>query len=374
MKIIQLIFSRLHGYLIENKFITIIYIIGFMLSVLAFTFVYNNFMPSVVRLAKDDSDDHYYSFSFSEQIEDISWLRNLLKNYDTYYVKYEHLSSGGQEIEPGVWVNVSDSDEPDTSEDILRSVIAYKNDDIVCTPSGGRLEFTDEERKGESYVAILPANNSKLGALASEYTHEGNTYKAVGWYVGGNAMIIPEELFVKSGFSIKGVTIYTSKILSTSKRRELVQAITEKYNVRTIYSPASIDDIYKENTKPIIFMLTAGFMVMVFVFGYLIRYLVLAGKNESVIYRLTGAGNGEVIALALLENLIVNVVLAVLSVVIHAVLFEPVFRRLNFYDVKLSIYDYLIIIGITTVFSFAAVFPHVVKSVRSTLISSRNQI
>jgi len=374
MKIMRLILSRLHGYLIENKFIAVIYMTGFMLSVLAFIFVYNNFMPSVVRIAKDDSNDHYYSFTFSEELEDISWLRNLLKNYDTYYVRYQHSSFKGEEIEPGVWVNEYSSDDPDAKENILYSISAYKDDDIVRTPSGGRLEFTEEEKKGNSYVAILPANNGRLGAFPSEYTYEGNVYKAVGWHAGSSDMVIPEELFAKLGFSLKGLTIYTSDILSASKESELIQAITEKYNIKKVESPASMNDIYKKNTRPIIFMLTAGFMVMIFVFGYLIRYLVLAGKNESMIYRLTGAGNGEIIALTLLESLIVNVVLAVLSVAIHIALFDLVFRRLNFYNVKLSIYDYLIIIGITTVFSFAAVFPHVVKSVSSTLISSKNQI
>lgn len=377
MKLIILLFHRLQGHFTENKFISVIYILGFMVSVLAFTFIYNNFMPHVVKLALDDANEHYYSFTFSEEVEDISWLRKLLKNYDTYYVTYSYSIFEGEEIEPGLYyshTNSSDvANDPLALKNTLNSIIAYKDDSI---PDEQGPKFTQEEREGDSYVAILPANNLGLAAL-SEYMYEEHLYKVVGRHNGSRGMIIPEEFYEKQGFPVDQITIYTSDILSTKEQRRLILSICEKYNVSKLHSPQSAGDIYneyKENTRPILFMLITGFMVMIFVFGYLIRYLVTAGKSEILICRLTGAGNIKIAVLTLLESLIINLILAVLALAVHAVLFDLVFSRLNFYNVRLNIYDYLFIAGITVLFSFAAVLPHIIQSVKFTLINIRNRI
>ena len=381
MKLIILLFNRLQGHFTENKFISAVYILGFMVSVLEFTFIYNNFMPHVVKLALDDSNEHYYSFTFSEEVEDISWLRELLKSYDTYYVEYSYSIFEAEEIEPGLYyshTNYSDvvADDPLALKNALHSIIAYKDDSIPDVSEEQRPEFTQEERKGDSYVAILPANNLGLAAL-SEYVYEECLYKVVGRHNSTSGMIIPEELYEKQGFPVDRITIYTSDILSAAKQRQLILSICEKYNVSKLHSPQSAGDIYdeyKENTRPILFMLITGFVIMIFVFGYLIRYLVTAGKSEILICRLTGAGNIKIVVLTLLESLTINLILAVLALAVHAILFDLVFSRLNFYNVRLNIYDYLFITGITALFSFAAVLPHIIQSVKFTLINSQNRI
>ena len=90
MKIVILIAKKIHGQYTNNKLISLIYALSLMMSVLVFIYVYNNFMPSVIRVASDDSFDHYYSFYFSEEIADISNLREYLKSYDTRYLMVIH--------------------------------------------------------------------------------------------------------------------------------------------------------------------------------------------------------------------------------------------------------------------------------------------
>lgn len=388
MKILILVAKKIYGLYKNNKLISVIYAMSFIVSVLVFAYAYNNFMPSVTRVANDDSYDHYYAFYFSEEITDVSELRDYLALYDTYYVTYYHmilqetneLSDENSGFETDFDIVQGESDETVIIDESVLNyslaipyIVAYKDDIVRTSLVEGRLEFSEQEKNGEDKVAILPAN-STLGVLPKSVEYNNSIYSAVGWHV-GEAMIIPEKMFIAQGLSVYKVEIYFNNILSVSENRKLIEDICKMYSVDSIVSPENMDDIYKGNSRQILFVITVGFSIMIFVFGYLLKYLIVAGKNENMIYRLVGAGNGEIIAIIALENLVINLFLSIFSVYIHAVLFDSVFDRVNFYQgVKLGVNDYITIIGITTVFSFVAILPHIIRTINNTLISNKNQI
>lgn len=384
MKILLLIIKKLHGHLVENRLISVIYILSFMISVLVFTYIYNNFMPTVVRSAGTESMDHYYAFEFAreddkEKENASSWLRSFLEEYNTYYVEYCYSMFKNSEITEQVTMINEATGEilvgttfKDGYSEAIPNIAAYKDDIVRSVLSEGRNEFTSEEKEGNLNVAILPESTSDGGFLP-KYTYEDCEYEAIGWCMGQEMkMIIPEKLFFNKGFYIDSVEIYMNDVLTASENKEFIEAICSRYDVEGIVSPEIMDDLYIKNSRQIAFMLIIGFSVMIFVFGYLIRYILTAGKNESVIYRLVGAGNKEIIAVTIIESLFINIVLSVLTMVIHALLFKSVFNELNFYsDVSLGLWDYIFIVGITTVFSFIAILPHIIKSIRYTLIKSK---
>ena len=390
MKIVILIAKKIHGQYTNNKLISLIYALSLMMSVLVFIYVYNNFMPSVIRVASDDSFDHYYSFYFSEEIADISNLREYLKSYDTRYVMYYHKilqktnenneSNENNEFKIEYEIIQGDSDEAvkidgstSNTGSAIPYIVSYKDDIVITSLVEGRLEFSDEEKEGTYNAAILPAN-STLGVLPSSFEYNDMNYNAVGWHVGA-AMIIPENVFVEQELDVYKVEIYLNDILNASEHRKLIEDICRMYSVDGIVSPENMDDQYQGNSRQVMFIIVIGFLIMIFVFGYLLKYLLMVSKNENMIYRLVGAGNGEIIAIIALENLVINVFLSIFSVCIHAALFDSVFDKVNFYQgVRLGVNDYIIIIGITTVFSFIAVLPHIIRTVTNTLISNKSRI
>lgn len=388
MKVFILVAKKIYGLYNNNKLISIIYAMSFIVSVLVFIYVYNNFMPSVTRTANDDSYDHYYAFYFSKDVTDISELREYLELYDTYYVTYYHMilqETNGSNVENSGFETDFDIIQGGSDETVIIDesmlnyssaipyIVSYKDDVVRTSLVEGRLKFSEQEQSGEDKVAILPAN-STLGVLPKSVEYNNSTYNAVGWHV-GEAMIIPENLFIEQGLSVYKVEIYLNNILSVGENRKLIEDICKMYSVDSIVSPENMDDIYEGNSKQILFIITISFSIMIFVFGYLLKYLIIASKNENVIYRLVGAGNGEIIAIIALENLVINLFLSIFSVYIHAVLFDSVFDKVNFYQgVKLGVNDYILIIGITTIFSFVAVLPHIIRTVNNTLISNKNQI
>lgn len=397
MKIIIWILKKIGGHFKENKLITTVYIISFLLSVLTLIFMYNNFMPSVIREAKNNTEDRYYVFDFKKEVQDVSGLDELFEKYNTECIEYLHIiadkestddnkDSDGEKIEIpddfpeeiGDNVNVmimEESTHGDESETGWPIIVTYKDDEISGANSKveGRTEFTDEEREGNTLVGIFPAYTS-VGTLPKSYTYNGLEYKAIGWSL-RSYFIIPEKLFINQGFGVDSVIIYLKDTLTTMESNELINKITSTYQIKSMLTPEAYNDEYLGNSRQIIFMLSLGFAVMIFVFGYLIRYIVITSKSENMIYRLVGAGNGVIVCISALESLIANLILSIIAVIIHAALFSPIFNKLNFYtNVSLDIIDYLLLIGVTTFISFIAVLPHIVRSTRITLINNRNQI
>ena len=258
MKVFILVAKKIYGLYNNNKLISIIYAMSFIVSVLVFIYVYNNFMPSVTRTANDDSYDHYYAFYFSKDVTDISELREYLELYDTYYVTYYHMilqETNGSNVENSGFETDFDIIQGGSDETVIIDesmlnyssaipyIVSYKDDVVRTSLVEGRLKFSEQEQSGEDKVAILPAN-STLGVLPKSVEYNNSTYNAVGWHV-GEAMIIPENLFIEQGLSVYKVEIYLNNILSVGENRKLIEDICKMYSVDSIVSPENMDDIYE---------------------------------------------------------------------------------------------------------------------------------
>ncbi len=386
MKIFILVLKKISNFYTDNGIISAVYSVGFVMSVLVFVYVYNNFVPSITRTAEDDSFDHYYAFYFTDPIDDFSELREFLASYDTFYVTYYHKilnednsinnddSQTTYKITTGDSENYIEISENELSEQsAIPYVVAYKDDEVRTTLVEGKLEFYDCADDNSQNFAILPAH-STLGVLPDSYEYDGITYFAIGWHV-GETMIIPEENFVEQGLSIYKVEIYLDNILSVSDGMKLIDGICSMYSVDGVVSPANMDDVYAGYSRQILFIITIGFTLIAFVFGYLVKYMIISSGKENMICRLVGAGNAEIIGILTMENFLINIMLSSVAVIIHIIFFDSIFEKVNFYNnVKLKLNDYILIIGITSIFSFFAILPHIIKSVNDTLIVNKNRI
>lgn len=346
MKYFRLVFSRLTGYLREKRLLMALYIGSYILCVLVFIYVYNNFMPSVTREGRNDSIDRYYNIYLDEEQIDVAGVIRVIEKYNPDYITFSHKISDCEGIE----------------------IQAYYRDEIIAPISGGMVDIG----KYGGHDILFPETTDAYGSRPDQVTLEGRRYDVVGWTAAIGTGVISMRGYIDNHFATSNVEIYLNQVLSYEKSDEMLDELSQRMEIQGVKSPELYAEEEQKNNRIGILSISLGFFAMMLVFGFLVKYIVQASKKEDGIYMLVGAGKGEVIGIIFLEHIIMNLTLSVTAAVLHLILYYPVFRKMNFYDnVQMSFADYVIVIALTSLLSFIIILPHLLKSYRYSVAAFR---
>lgn len=346
MNYFRLVFSRITGYLHEKRLLMALYIGSYILCVLVFIYVYNNFMPSVTREGRNDSIDRYYNIYLDGENIDVAEVTRIIEGYNPGYIIFYHKVADFEGVE----------------------IQAYYKDEIIVPTSGG---IVDIGKYDGNYI-IFPEKTDEYGTKPDKVELEGRSYEVVGWSNTVGTCVISMQGYIENNFETSNVEIYLNQVLSYENSQEFLGELSRLMEIQGVKSPELYADEEQKNNRIGIISISLGFFAMMLVFGFLVKYIIQTSKKEDGIYMLVGAGKGEVIGIIFLEHIIMNLALSVTAVILHLTLYYPVFRKINFYDnVHMSFADYVIVVALTSLLSFIIILPHLFRSYRYSVADFR---
>ena len=346
MKYIYLVIKRIQNNLQEKTLLMLLYIGSYILCVLVFLFVYSNFSPTAARLGQNNSQDRYYKLSLENGEIDINNTISVIEKYSPDYINFYHKTEEGF------------------------CVAAFYNDNIEFLTVGGRIDISGYNG---SYI-VFPEDTEKYGYHPQTVTLEGRKYSVLGWTASDIDCAVSLSGYIENGYRTDEVEFYVRQVLSDSANSALLDELSKYMNIDGYKSPADYYEIEKNASKVILVSISIGFIVMMLVFGFLVKYIVKSENRENVIYRLVGGSQGELVGIIMMEQLVLNLVLSVTASALHFLLFNGAFEFLNLYrNISMTFVDYALVIALTTVMSFFVITPYLIHSVRQSSLAYRKE-
>lgn len=200
------------------------------------------------------------------------------------------------------------------------------------------------------------------------------SFNAIGLHCGSD-VLVPVIYFKEGILSCDRVEVYLENTLTHEENEEFLESISRLGKVNFTRSPVDLYAIEKADAQKVFFEITAGFVAIMLVFRYLISYMITENMRENTIYRLVGADTYTISFVMIIDVVITNIFLAIMTCIIHRTLFNILFNNLNYYkQLYLELNDYVLIIGVTSLFSFILLLPKLIKASKMTVIQVRQEV
>ena len=343
MKYLLIVFDRIINVFKERRGLMCLYMSSYILCVLVFIYLYNNYSPMVNRLARNDSNDRYYSLQLFPTKIEITAMNDLIIQYDPEYIVY--------------CSNIDDI-----------TVMAYYNDQVLLGTVYGRTTF-DGHACDE---IIFPENTEKYGYRPSKVLLNEKEYDVFGWTASPYEAVISCDGYEKNEFETNEIEIYLKNTLSEMKSEELLSELTAILPVESVLCPEIYMDETITNNSVIVLCLTVGFCAVMIVFGFLVKYIVEEERRNNLILLLVGASRAEMALIVISEQFMMNLCFSVLASLLHRVLFTTILDSLNLYPgITLEISGYLFVISLTSLVSLLITMPYLIHALHENVISYR---
>lgn len=346
MKLLQLISSRLKQYWIHNRLILILFLIGGILSSIAFSFFYGNMVRYLDYRTSTDTTYRTYSVYLTDY-----WETGMAKPEPAIFVDQVEALYLNDMVE-GITVGYFFAYEESVEYDIPRgnfgmdafSRIEARPDD-QWEPMGlvGSADF-------EQYPdgAVVPEES--VAQIGDTFTIGGKTLTIIGKY-GFYECIVSYETFLELAKSIDTMTLLT-KERHPIYNDPMEKLLTEMYPDIFVKSPGHWAEYYeKQVVETVVFGIGPAYAVSITSFLFLLRYLMDAMLNTTIVSRMVGATKGKIFALCLGEAAVLCAVTDAVGIWIHWALYDEVFKNLNsvedlVYFPEDYLYIFLIMLGL----------------------------
>ena len=117
------------------------------------------------------------------------------------------------------------------------------------------------------------------------------------------------------------------------------------------------------------------YVVSLVSFLFLFQYMEEQNQMENVVYQIVGAKRRQIFGMILLEVGVLAAVACLLTEVLHAVFYEPVFSKLNMTEtwITYSVKEYGVILLLTVMLALATAVPFFVSCLREPPVGLRRK-
>lgn len=359
MKTLYLIGSRLRQYILKNKALFILLLIGGILNGVGMAYCYGNLLPLIAT--RDSQGAEYRSYSILFQ-----------KKPDT----------PGDAWQPADISTDLETIEIFKNDPLIESCIFTNGTDWICAYDenypklmlGGTDEFTDPYQ-----VLVYEQHKANVGDTINLRGHD---FKVIGkCSFGAPGCLIPYDTYVSLGYAEN-----TYRMYATSKERyagkgssedPVLDLIKELFPNNTGASAAwgiKHDQFVTEDTLAAIpGILLNAFMAML-AYSFLLRYLIDSLLDETIITIIVGASRLRMTVYIFWEALLLSAAANGLGLLVHRLLYEPLFRRINLAaELVYRASDYALMLGVIVVFSLVIAIPFAMKYLRLSPIAARRE-
>jgi hypothetical protein len=212
-------------------------------------------------------------------------------------------------------------------------------------------------------------------AALTTVTLAGKTFSIIGTTGNWFEMILPFNSFKTMNFTVDSLELVTERVLSEEETAALLSGVYSYFQVKTFTGPEQLGtDRTGEEARRLLFVCIIG-GVMLLVFSYLVRFFLEETAYEDVVYRLVGAKRMDLTEILLLETVLLNLFVGVVTVCFYQLTFPFLWDKLNFYaGTRLSFYDLLLILICETGLSVWILLPQIVRLSRTAVASVRQSV
>lgn len=346
MKLLQLISSRIRQYWIHNRLILVLFLIGGILSSIAFTFFYGNMVRYLDYRTSTDTTYRTYSVSLADE-----WGGGMIRPEPAIFanqVEALYVNDMVEGITVGYFFAFDDSVEYDIPRgnfgmDAFHRIKAKVGDQWEPVGLTGSADF---EKHPDG--AVVPEES--VAQIGDTFTIGGKTLTIIGKYAFSEC-IVSYQTFLELGKSID------TMILLTKERHPIYndpmeKLLEEMYPDLRRSAPGHWAEYYeKQVVETVVFGIGPAYAVSITSFLFLLRYLMDAMLNTTIVSRMVGATKGKIFALCLGEAAVLCAVTDAVGIWIHWALYDEVFKNLNsvedlVYFPEDYLYIFLIMLGL----------------------------
>ena len=371
MKVLQLVFFRIIQYFKSNKLIFVLFVIGGILCSLTFIYFYGNIIT--IRNISGSNEEllRNYEIYLNEPAEELNQNQKAILN------KYpaEKLTVQSQ-IEPSM---LESNDVGNSYKNyIARTDSVFVETSLLKTnlisKEAGRVQFTDEELQQNSHVVILPPDFLKSPDIPKSIKIMGKPYEIIGISGSSNNLYIPYTVFEDENLNINHISLMLKNELSDQENIEFESELqTEFPNARIAGSSMLKDNIKKQAPNQLFFVCTI-YLLAIFSFMFLIKYMIDKNNGGDIICILVGATRKTIIKIIVLQNIILTFIVGIVGIVLHCALRNNLFELINTQpNIQYYFTDYLLILGMMVVISTIAIIPFLWSTFRHSLLDLKNK-
>lgn len=233
----------------------------------------------------------------------------------------------------------------------------------------GRVSFSQEEQNGAK-VVIAPFNdNTPVGSVIDLYDQ---SFTVIGQST-ASQYYIPLAAFLE----LELTSNYT--LVTVSERPDFGndlfgQELQKQFSNGYVKSAEIWEKAGKAQAPTELFLLSCAYITAILSFLFLTKYLQDISANETILYRVVGASLYQTRTILLLENILLALLTGGAAIVLHRLLYEPLFRTINFYDhIAYTWQDYGILLLLILLLTMLASLPFVCSVAQSSIIRLRNR-
>ena len=324
MKLLRLIGSRLRQYWVTNRLILCLFLIGGILSSIAFTFFYGNLIDYLDYRTSTDETFRTYSVYLSNHFG-----TDIPKPEPAIFADQVEALYANDTVE-GITVGYFFAFEESVEYDIPRGnfgMDAFSR--IEARPNDqwepmGLVGSADFEKHPDG--AIVPEES--VVQIGDTFTIDGKTLTVIGKHFYSDC-IVSYETFLELAKSIDTMTLLT-KDRYPVHNDPMESLLEEMYPDIFVQSPGHWAAYYEKRAMESLFLgMGPAYAVSITSFLFLLRYLMDALLRPTVISRMVGATKGKIFALCLGEAAVLCAVTDAIGIAIHWYFYEDVFKKLN---------------------------------------------
>lgn len=327
--------KRLTQYYKKNKGMFLLFVLGGAINAIVFCFSYGNLLPAMTNRGSQEIQYREYFVRYFDGVKSLEEKETALE---------EIQNSGLFESIRLCWQENNDIDG--------RLICACVYGEPPLIRLKGTLELSAPGQ------VLVPLSSS--ADVGSEVTLMGEAFEVVGQHTSDEYYISYAD-FVDSGCKIW-------QIYAAAKNRQDFSDDPVEQLLRTTFPDGNIKTplIYELSDQGLsrynLTMICSTFLIATVSFMFLLRYLMDSMMDENIASMMVGASKGRLIFMIFCEGLFLFLGVSILGLLLHYVLYVPVFSRVNYAEgLVYRFNDYLRILSGIFFIVLACLIPFLVK-------------
>ncbi len=338
MNKLYLFFCRVKQYIVKNKGIFALFLIGGMLNTVMVLYCYGNLMPTIAN--RDEGAYRYYKLSFRDTPAEKTSVEELLTHPLLESCRLINKEKVGTCV----------GDYP------LRRI-------------KGTMQFT------EPYQMLIPMDSDALLGGRKEY--KDIRFQIIG-VTSAEYDLIPYDTFVELG-GLDSIGIIEVRITEEQDpkndafEKDLLRLFP---NTANLYNSLTHTAMYNTAADETALKRIVGTAVIsVIAYAFLLHYIVSSRVRENAVFTVLGAGRRRLAGYIFTEAFFLCCLTCLSGILAHILLYEPIFRGLNITEsLRYTFMDYCNVFLLMGGLSLLAAIPVTLRAVLSTPASARRRV
>jgi len=336
---LYIFWGRIRHYIVKNRGIFFLFLVGSIFNCLIVTYCYGNLVPAISKRNAGGSDYLEYIVEFADTPADIDAIEKIRQDPLIRACSYSD-GSGVYTFDPNYPTN------------LLR----------------GTVEFTDP------WQVIVPLSESR--GIGDAKLLGSEVFQIIG-VASGAGYMIPEETFRDMGLHqhISRVYVYAKERQPAEDDR--VEALIRQSfpNATDVLSYVFVLRVHEQkDSVGWMILITIQALMAASAYAFLLQYILSSIRKENVVCMILGASKLSTVALVFRDAVVFSVFANGIGVVLHQILYEPVFSPLNITShLEYLPADYCVVLLLTTALSLATAIPVVLQEVLMTPTAAKRR-